>query len=245
MKEVRSPKKPLTFYYLIILAALLLFHVFVMPSIAGKQAKEVDYGTFMSMIEKKNIGDVEIKDSEIVFTDKKESTIYKTGVMDDPTLTERLYESGAKFTKDIQQTTSPMLLSLFLPLVIFIGIGEYMRRKMMDGGKDSMAFGLGKSSTKVYVLGITTVSVLSGSMIHPICFLQKSALWAPSGALRCIKIWDEIRLKSPEKIAQLHYHSNLSQGNRYQDLCKYEFNEKNKFSNLTIDILSDCIYTIN
>ena len=154
MKEVRSPKKPLTFYYLIILAALLLFHVFVMPSIAGKQAKEVDYGTFMSMIEKKNIGDVEIKDSEIVFTDKKESTIYKTGVMDDPTLTERLYESGAKFTKDIQQTTSPMLsmlLSLFLPLVIFIGIGEYMRRKMMGGGKDSMAFGLGKSSAKVYV----------------------------------------------------------------------------------------------
>ena len=154
MKEVRSPKKPLAFYYLIILAALLLFNMFVMPSIAGKQAKEVDYGTFMSMIEKKNIGDVEIKDSEIVFTDKKESTIYKTGVMDDPTLTERLYESGAKFTKDIQQTTSPMLsmlLSLFLPLVIFIGIGEYMRRKMMGGGKDSMAFGLGKSSAKVYV----------------------------------------------------------------------------------------------
>lgn len=154
MKEGRSPKKPLAFYYLIILAALLLFNMFVMPSIAGKQAKEVDYGTFMSMIEKKNIGDVEIKDSEIVFTDKKESTIYKTGVMDDPTLTERLYESGAKFTKDIQQTTSPMLsmlLSLFLPLVIFIGIGEYMRRKMMGGGKDSMAFGLGKSSAKVYV----------------------------------------------------------------------------------------------
>ena len=154
MKEVKSPKKPLAFYYLIILAALLLFNVFVMPSIASKQAKEVDYGTFMSMIEKKNIGDVEIKDSEIVFTDKKESKIYKTGVMDDPTLTERLYDSGAKFTKDIQQTTSPMLsmlLSLFLPLVIFIGIGEYMRRKMMGGGKDSMAFGLGKSNAKVYV----------------------------------------------------------------------------------------------
>lgn len=154
MKEVKSPKKPLAFYYLIILAALLLFNVFVMPSIASKQAKEVDYGTFMSMIEKKNIGDVEIKDSEIVFTDKKETKIYKTGVMDDPTLTERLYDSGAKFTKDIQQTTSPMLsmlLSLILPLVIFIGIGEYMRRKMMGGGKDSMAFGLGKSNAKVYV----------------------------------------------------------------------------------------------
>ena len=154
MKEVKSPKKPLAFYYLIILVALLLFNVFVMPSIASKQAKEVDYGTFMSMIEKKNIGDVEIKDSEIVFTDKKESKIYKTGVMDDPTLTERLYDSDAKFTKDIQQTTSPMLsmlLSLILPLVIFIGIGEYMRRKMMGGGKDSMAFGLGKSNAKVYV----------------------------------------------------------------------------------------------
>ncbi len=154
MKEVKSPKKPLAFYYLIILVALLLFNVFVMPSIASKQAKEVDYGTFMSMIEKKNIGDVEIKDSEIVFTDKKETKIYKTGAMDDPTLTERLYDSGAKFTKDIQQTTSPMLsmlLSLFLPLVIFIGIGEYMRRKMMGGGKDSMAFGLGKSNAKVYV----------------------------------------------------------------------------------------------
>ena len=112
MKEVKSPKKPLAFYYLIILAALLLFNVFVMPSIASRQAKEVDYGTFMSMIEKKNIGDVEIKDSEIVFTDKKETKIYKTGVMDDPTLTERLYDSCAKFTKDIQQTTSPMLSML-------------------------------------------------------------------------------------------------------------------------------------
>ena len=124
MKEVKSPKKPLAFYYLIILAALLLFNVLVMPSIASKQAKEVDYGTFMSMIEKKNIGDVEIKDSEIVFTDKKETKIYKTGVMDDPTLTERLYDSGAKFTKDIQQTTSPML-SMLLSLILW-GVGELL-----------------------------------------------------------------------------------------------------------------------
>ena len=154
MKEAKSPKKPLAFYYLAILIAILLFNVFIMPSISSEKTKEVDYGTFMTMIENKNIGSVEVNDSEIVFTDKKGTQVYTTGAMDDPTLTERLYESGAKFTKDIQQTTSPilsMLLSLFLPLIVFIAIGEYMRRKMMGGGKNSMAFGLGKSNAKVYV----------------------------------------------------------------------------------------------
>ncbi len=154
MKEAKSPKKPLAFYYLAILIAILLFNVFIMPSISSEKTKEVDYGTFMTMIENKNIGSVEVNDSEIVFTDKKGTQVYTTGAMDDPTLTERLYESGAKFTKDIQQTTSPilsMMLSLFLPLIVFIAIGEYMRRKMMGGGKNSMAFGLGKSNAKVYV----------------------------------------------------------------------------------------------
>lgn len=156
MKEVKSPKRPMAYYYIGILLLLLLFNVFVMPMMTRQQAAEVDYGKFMSMIEKKNIGDVEIKDGEIIFTDKKEKKIYKTGPMEDPTLTERLYESGAKFTKDIQRNTSPMLsllLSAVLPLIIFIGFGEYLRKKMVDqaGGKGAMSFGMGKSNAKIYV----------------------------------------------------------------------------------------------
>ena len=156
MKEVKSPKRPMAYYYIGILLLLLLFNVFVMPMMTRQQAAEVDYGKFMSMIEKKNIGDVEIKDGEIIFTDKKEKKIYKTGPMEDPTLTERLYESGAKFTKDIQRNTSPMLsllLSAVLPLIIFIGFGEYLRKKMVDqaGGKGDMSFGMGKSNANIYV----------------------------------------------------------------------------------------------
>ena len=163
MKEVKSPKKPLIYYYGVALLLIFLFNILVMPLIAQEKVKEVDYGTFMSMTEQKNIGKVEVQDSQIIFTDKKDKAVYKTGTMDDPTLTERLYESGAKFTKDIQKTMSPLLsgfLSIILPLIIFIGLGQYISRKFMDkaGGSNALSFGLGKSNAKIYVQSTEGIS---------------------------------------------------------------------------------------
>lgn len=157
MKEVKSPKKPLIFYYGIALLVIVLFNVIVSPLLIKARVTEVDYGTFMSMIEQKKIGNVEVEDDQIIFTDKDDAKkIYKTGAMNDPTLTQRLYDSGAKFSKDIETTTSPLvsfLLTFVLPLIIFIGLGQYMGKKLMEqaGGKNSMAFGFGKSNAKVYV----------------------------------------------------------------------------------------------
>ena len=157
MKEVKSPKKPLIFYYGIALLIIVLFNVIVSPLLVKARVTEVDYGTFMSMIEQKKIGNVEVEDDQIIFTDKDDAKkIYKTGAMNDPTLTQRLYDSGAKFSKDIETTTSPLvsfLLTFVLPLIIFIGLGQYMGKKLMEqaGGKNSMAFGFGKSNAKVYV----------------------------------------------------------------------------------------------
>ena len=157
MKEVKSPKKPLIYYYSIIILIVLLFNVFVAPLLMKNQVEEVDYGTFMRMIEEQNIGEVEVEDDEIVFTDKDKQQIYTTGAMDDPTLTQRLYDAGATFTKQVQQTTSPVLsflLSTLVPLLIFIGIGQYLSKKLVEsaGGKNSLMFGgAGKSSAKVYV----------------------------------------------------------------------------------------------
>ena len=157
MKEVKSPKKPLIFYYGIALLVIVLFNVIVSPLLVKARVMEVDYGTFMSMIEQKKIGNVEVEDDQIIFTDKDDAKkIYKTGAMNDPTLTQRLYDSGAKFSKDIETTTSPLvsfLLTFVLPLIIFIGLGQYMGKKLMEqaGGKNSMAFGFGKSNAKVYV----------------------------------------------------------------------------------------------
>lgn len=156
MKEVKSTKKPLIYYYVIVLFVLMLFNMIVTPMLLERQVTEVDYGTFMSMIEERNIGRVEVTDTQITFTDKENTSIYKTGPMNDPELTTRLYESGATFSKNIVETTSPIvsfLLSFVLPLVIFIGLGQYMNKKMMQqmGGKNSMMFGMGKSSAKVYV----------------------------------------------------------------------------------------------
>ena len=157
MKEVKSPKKPLIFYYGIALLVIVLFNVIVSPLLVKARVTEVDYGTFMSMIEQKKIGNVEFDDDQIIFTDKDDAKkIYKTGAMNDPTLTQRLYDSGAKFSKDIETTTSPLvsfLLTFVLPLIIFIGLGQYMGKKLMEqaGGKNSMAFGFGKSNAKVYV----------------------------------------------------------------------------------------------
>ena len=156
MKEVKSPKKPLIYYYVIVLLVLAAFNLFVSPLLLSRQVTEVDYGTFMSMTEKKNIGRVEVEDSQIIFTDKNNDNIYKTGVMDDPNLTERLYQSGAIFSKDIDQTMSPImsfLLTFILPMVIFVVLGQYLGRKLLEqaGGKNSMAFGMGKSNARVYV----------------------------------------------------------------------------------------------
>ena len=156
MKEVKSPKKPLLYYYGIVLLMLFLFNMFVTPMIMENRVKEVDYGTFMNMTEDKNIGEVEISDSQILFTDKAETQIYKTGTMDDPNLTERLYEAGATFSKNIEKKTSPLLsglLTVFLPIIVFIVIGQIMGRKLIEhaGGKNAMSFGMGKSNAKIYV----------------------------------------------------------------------------------------------
>ena len=157
MKEVKSPKKPLAYYYVIIVSILLLFNLFFAPSLMRRQVQEVDYGTFMSMIDEKNIGKVEVEDSEILFTDKDETKIYTTGAMNDPTLTQRLYDCGAQFTKEVQKTTSPLLgyfITGILPLLIFIGIGQYMGKKLMEqaGGKNALSFGApGRSNARVYV----------------------------------------------------------------------------------------------
>ena len=156
MKEVKSPRKPLIYYYGIVLLVILLFNIFVTPILMQGQVTEVDYGTFMDMIEEKNIGAVQMEDTQILFTDKENTAVYKTGVMDDPTLTQRLHDSGAQFAKVIERTMSPIMsffLTFILPMLIFIGIGQYMSKKLMEqaGGKNSMAFGMGKSNAKIYV----------------------------------------------------------------------------------------------
>ena len=156
MKEVKNPRKPLIYYYGIAVLVIFLFNLIVTPVLMNRRVNEVDYGTFMEMIDKKNIGKVEVDDSEILFTDKENETIYKTGAMNDPTLTQRLYDCGAKFSKDVDQTMSPLLsgiLSFVVPLLIFFVLGQYMSKKLIEqaGGKNAMSFGMGKSNAKIYV----------------------------------------------------------------------------------------------
>ena len=158
MNEVKQPKKPLIYYYVIVLLVLMLFNFLAMPWILQRQVREVDYGTFISMTEEKQVGQVEIQaeSNQIIFTDKDNTAVYKTGMVDDPDLTARLYNSGAKFSGQIIEQMSPILsflLTWVLPIVIFIGIGQWMSKKMMDraGGPNSMAFGMGKSNAKIYV----------------------------------------------------------------------------------------------
>ena len=157
MNEVKKPKKPLIFYYIIVIAVLLLFNVFVTPWIMERQVKEVDYGTFISMTEKKQVDrvDIEDQDNTIMFTDKNDQ-VYKTAKVEDPDLTKRLYQADVSFYGEEIKQTSPIitaLLSWVLPLLIFIGIGQYMSKKIMEkaGGKNAMAFGMGKSNAKIYV----------------------------------------------------------------------------------------------
>ncbi len=157
MQEVKKPRKPLIFYYTIALVILLLFNLLAMPYINAYQVKEVDYGTFMSMTEEQNIGKVEVMDNQIVFTDKEGTKIFKTGLMEDPGRTERLYEAGAVFSSEIVEETSPflsILLTWVLPMVVFIALGQFLTKKMMDkmgGGSGAMSFNMGKSNAKVYV----------------------------------------------------------------------------------------------
>lgn len=156
MNEVKTPKKPLIYYYGIALLILMLFNFLAMPWLAKRQIKEVDYGTFMTMTENQEIGQVEIQENQILFTNKDESQVYKTGLMNDPDLVTRLHSSGAVFASEIVEQMSPflsILLSWVLPIVIFIGIGQMMSKRMMDkaGGGNAMTFGMGRSNAKIYV----------------------------------------------------------------------------------------------
>ena len=157
MQEVKRPKKPLIYFYVVMILAILVFNCLIMPHFAGKAIEDVDYGTFMTMTENGEIGKVQIQQNQIVFTDRDESAIYRTGVIEDPGLVERLHAAGAAFTSEIVEETSPLatlLLSWLLPIGIFALLGQFLSKKLMDkagGGAGSMMFNLGKSSAKVYV----------------------------------------------------------------------------------------------
>ena len=154
MKEIKNPKRPLVYYAVVAMLAVLLFNLLAVPAMANAAVKEVDYGTFMDMTEKGDIGKVEIETNQIIFTDKSGQSFYKTGLMDDPDRTERLYKAGAEFSSEIVEQTSPLLsfvLTWVLPILIFVWIGDIMNKKMMNGGPNSLMFNMGGSSAKVYV----------------------------------------------------------------------------------------------
>lgn len=156
MKEVKPPKRPLAYYYGIVLLIIILFNIIGTPLMMREQVTEVRYSTFMKAIENQKIDEVQIEDNRIVFTEKDKNKVYETGIVEDPDLTQRLYDSGARFSKEIENTMSPLLsglLSILLPLVIFIALGQYMSRKLTQqmGGKNALSFGMGKSNAKLYV----------------------------------------------------------------------------------------------
>lgn len=156
MNEVKKPKKPLIFYYCIALAVILALNLLVVPALQQLRIREVDYGTFMSMTENGEISEVQVESNRILFTDKDGKIIYKTGLMDDPNLTQRLYDSGAKFSSEIVEQMSPLLsflLSWVVPILIFFLLGQFLSKKLMQraGGDNSMMFNLGKNNAKVYV----------------------------------------------------------------------------------------------
>ena len=157
MNEIKRPKTPLIFYYLVVLLIIMLVNALVMPKIAEHAVQEVDYGTFMSMTENSEIGKVQLQSNQILFTNKDETTVYKTGLMNDPGLVERLYASGAEFTSEIIEQASPLVTLLFswlLPIIIFVVLGQFLSKKMMDkagGGPGSLMFNMGKSNAKIYV----------------------------------------------------------------------------------------------
>ncbi len=158
MQEVKSPKRPMIFYYIIALVAILCINFLLLPALEQRQVKEVDYGTFMTMIDEKQIDSVNIESNQIIFTDKSGDTVYKTGIIEDPDLVTRLHESGAKFSSEIIEPTSPIIsffMACLLPMLIMIALGQWLSKKMlskMGGGMNSMQFGMGgKSNAKVYV----------------------------------------------------------------------------------------------
>lgn len=163
MKEVKTPKKPLIYYYGLVILIVFLFNALVVPSIEERRVKAVDYGTFMTMTENQEVDLVEVQSNQILFTDK-ENQIYKTGIMNDPYLVERLHASGAQFESEILEETSPLLsilLTWVLPLLLFVGIGQHMNKKMLNkasGGSNSMMFNMGKSNAKVYVKSTEGIS---------------------------------------------------------------------------------------
>ena len=156
MNEVKSPKKPLVYYYAIVILVILALNFLAVPWLSQRQVKEVDYGTFMTMTENQEIGRVEVQNNQILFTNKDDTQVYKTGLMDDPDLIYRLKDSGAEFSSEIVEQMSPFLsflLTWLLPIVFFVALGQFMLKRMTNkaGGPNSMMFGLGGSSAKVYV----------------------------------------------------------------------------------------------
>jgi len=157
MNEVKRPRRPLLIFYIVVLILLFLYNAMLLPKLAEQEIKEVDYGTFMTMTEKGQIGSVQIESNKIIFTNKDKSQVYKTGVMNDPGLVDRLHASGAEFTSRIVEETSPLasfIISWVLPILIFFALGQFLSRRMMDkagGGPGSMMFNMGKSNAKVYV----------------------------------------------------------------------------------------------
>lgn len=144
MKEVKTPKKPLLYYYGIVLLIILLFNILVTPMMSQGRMTKVDYSTFMDMIDQKDIGFVQVEDYQILFTNKENTETYTTSPMEDPTLTQRLHEAGAQFGRVVDEPVSPIwsfLLTFILPILIFVGLGQYMSKKMMEqagGGKSAM-----------------------------------------------------------------------------------------------------------
>ncbi len=156
MNEVKMPKRPILAYYILIFLAIFLFNSIFMPMLRENQVKEVDYSSFMTMTENKEIDKVQVEQDKILFTKKDDKQAYKTAIMNDPELVERLHKSGADFTGEIVEAMNPLLsalLSWVLPILIFFGIGHYMNKRLMKnmGGPGAMQFGMGKSNAKIFV----------------------------------------------------------------------------------------------
>ena len=209
MNEVKRPKKPLMFYYGIMLLILFLFNLLALPMLTQRQIVEVDYGTFLTMTEEGQIGRVEIQqqNNRILFTDKDETRVYKTAMVSDPDLTNRLHEAGVPFSGEEIQQTSPILsflLSWVLPLVVFIAVGQLLSKKMMDraGGSNAMSFGLGKSNAKIYVKSSEGIkfSDVAGEANVPFFFISGSEfveMFVGMGASKVRDLFKQAKEKAP------------------------------------------------
>lgn len=156
MNEVKMPKRPILAYYILIFLAIFLFNSIFVPMLRENAVKEVDYSSFMTMTENQEIDKVQVEQDKILFTKKDDKQAYKTALMNDPELVERLHKSGADFTGEIVEAMNPLLsalLSWVLPILIFFGIGHYMNKRLMKnmGGPGAMQFGMGKSNAKIFV----------------------------------------------------------------------------------------------